>query len=171
MADKKPIQPLLLFFLVAALSFSTGVFVGNIVTLHFMAEPSSELDFEELDALSEDETIKEVFEEHPESPKNEVLDRYKNMLQKSIDESAQNEGFFKNYGIVVGSYTSMDKANNVAIDLKSQYTWKVAVYLMDNFHKVIVGPFDTQESAQEFLEQMPKISRFVSAQVIEFPSE
>ena len=93
------------------------------------------------------------------------------MLQKSMEESSQNEEFFKNYGIVLGSYTNMDKANNVAIDLKSQYNWEVAVYPMDNFHKVIIGPFDNQESAQTFLEQMPKISRFISSQIIEFPTE
>ena len=94
------------------------------------------------------------------------------MLKKSIDESAsQNEEFFKNYGVFVGSYASMDKANSTAIDLKSQYNWETAVYPMDNFYKVIIGPFENQESAQKFLDQMPKISRFITAKVIEFPSQ
>ena len=176
MAEKKPIQPLLLFCLVAVLSFCTGVFVGNMVTFHFMAESPFELDPEEsIEVVSEENimAVEEISEEPVENSKkeNKTLDRYKDMLQKSIDESSQNEEFFKNYGIVLGSYTNMDKANNVAIDLKSQYNWEVAVYPMDNFHKVIIGPFDNQESAQTFLEQMPKIARFISAQVIEFPTE
>lgn len=170
MTEKKPIQPLLLFSLIAVLSFSTGVFVGNIVTLYFMGEPAVESNFEELEIISEEDLEIEEFEE-PIKKENKTLDRYKDMLQKSIDESVQNEEFFKNYGIVVGSYTGMEKANDIAIDLKSQYDWKTAVYPMDNFHKVVIGPFDNKESAQVFLEQMPKISRFISAQIIEFPSE
>ncbi|MDE0151254.1 MAG: SPOR domain-containing protein [Bdellovibrionales bacterium] len=171
MAEKKPIQPLLLFSLIAVLSFSTGVFVGNMVTLYFMDEPVVESNSEEVEVISEADLEIEELSEAPVKKDNKTLDRYKDMLQKSIDESVQDEEFFKSYGIVVGSYTSMEKANNIAIDLKSQYNWELAVYPMDNFHKVVIGPFDNKESAQVFLEQMPKISRFISAQIIEFPSE
>ncbi len=176
MTEKKPIQPLLLFFIVAVLSFSTGAFVGTMITLNFIEESSVELDNSELEAVSEENTLTDV-KELPEDnfdnqPKeNKTLNRYKNMLKKSIDESSQNEEFFKSYGIVVGSYTNMEKANNIAIDLKSQYNWEIAVYPMDNFHKVIVGPFDSQESAEEFLQQMPKISRFIASKIIQFPTE
>lgn len=173
MAEKESVQPLLLFCLVALLSFSTGVFVGNMVTLHLLEDSSVETDSENLKIISQEDVIAE--EELSGEPvedsgrENTTLDRYKDMLQKSIDESSQNEEFFKNYGIVVGSYTNIDKANNTAINLKSQYNWEVAVYPMDDFHKVIIGPFDSQESAQTFLEQMPKVSRFISAQVTELP--
>lgn len=175
MTGKKQLQPLLLFSLAAVLSFATGVFIGVMITLNFMKEESSE-ELNNVEILSEGEPLIENLTDSKETTEvlkkeNKALNRYKNMLQKSIDENSQNEEFFKNYGVVVGSYTNMQKANDIAIDLKSQYDWEIAVYIIDDFHKVIIGPFDNQTSAQQFLDQMPKISRFITAQVIEFPKE
>ena len=129
----------------------------------------AEVILEEEPLIEDIELLEENLENKPKE--NKTLNRYKNMLQKSIDESSQDKEFFKSYGIVVGSYTNMEKANDIAIDLKRQYNWAIAVYPMDNFHKVIVGPFDSQESAEEFLQQMPKISRFIASKVIQFPTE
>lgn len=179
MSEKKPLKPLLLFTISSALSFSAGVFTG-VVLMPSFEEPSnsseiiSEINLEEeLDRL-DDETLnteEQPEEEQQDKEENEALNRYKNMLKKSIDESVQNEEFFKSYGVIVGSYTNMEKANNTAIDLKSQYNWETAVYPMDNFYKVIVGPFENQKSAQKFLEQMPKISRFIAVKIIELPKK
>ena len=74
MAEKKPIQPLLLFCLIAMLSFCTGVFVGNMLTLHFMEESPGGLDTGNLEILSAEEdavTAEELSQEPVENPKKE----------------------------------------------------------------------------------------------------
>ena len=175
MTEKKPLSPLLLFCLSSVLSFSTGVFTGVILVPHF-EKPSNSLETNEIKSW-EEETVEHsnenlnIEEQEIQKKENKTLTRYKDMLKKSIDESSHNEEFFKNYGVFIGSYANMDKANSTAIDLKSQYNWETAVYPMDNFYKVIIGPFNNQESAQKFLDQMPKISRFIPAKIIEFPSQ
>ena len=173
MTEKKPLQPLLLFFIMAVLSFVTGVFVGTMIDGIFTQEDPA-LEFNNSEILSEEELF--IEEEKPpeenqpdEVKENKTLNRYKKMLKKSIEESSQSEEFFKSYGIVVGSYTNMDQSNNIAIDLKSQYNWKIAVYPMENLYKVIIGPFDDKESARQFLKQMPKTSRFTDSKVIQLP--
>ncbi len=169
MTEKKPIKPLLLFFTIAVLSFSVGVFVGVVVKDSWtQTAPAVESNHSEILSEAEPFTKDKAPEENTEK-ENKTLSRYKEMLKKSIESSSQSTEFFKNYGIVVDSYTNIDQANNVAIDLKSQYNWKIAVYPMENNYKVIIGPFDSKDSAQQFLRQIPKIPRFTDAKVIQFP--
>lgn len=175
MTEKKPLNPLLLFCISSALSFSAGVFIGVMLVPGFEKPLNSPETFTatnlEEEALEPSNKTLNTEEQSIQKTENKTLKRYKDMLKKSIDESSQDEEFFKNYGVLIGSYASMDKASSTAIDLKSQYNWETAVYPMDNFYKVIIGPFDNQKSAQKFLDQMPKISRFIAAKIIEFPSQ
>ncbi len=168
--QRKNIKLSRLFSIVALCAFLVGAAIGVFATLHFTKSQTTK-------TLQIEEVYEPSTEEIPDSnpmdpPKNEKdsLKRYKEMLQNSLENSIQNEvNEITYYGVLIGEYSKSDQANNLAIDLKDQYDWNIAVYPIKNLHHVIVGPFDNKEDAQNFLNQIPQQARFIKSKVILFP--
>ena len=163
-----------LFFIITLCSFCTGFAVGIFATYQFM-NSKEEVNTQQ-DVLLEPVEIKvESDEEESDDLKSidqnetESLKRYKKMLENSLKDSTQDPDSIIYYGVLMGDYKSSDQANNLAIDLKDQFKWHIAVYPIEDSHHVIVGPFDDKEEANYFLKQLPKQARFIKARVVLFP--
>lgn len=171
MAENKKKNLILLFVLVALCSFSTGILIGLYSpyseTTH--SEPSENLGDNKIENNKTENKLLSNSELNQSLSKNnkESIERYKKMLKKSVESELNPEQ--TNYGIVVGSYTNRDQANEKAIDLHTQYEdWNITTQEMGSFYKVIIGTFTTQQEAQSFLDKMPKKAEFLKAKIISF---
>ena len=177
---EKPVKTHLsiLFTLVALSSFSAGLLFGLLLPFN-LNKPSEQLtetkqqtpdtSMEQENTMDSDVT-KDKTPQEPKSQK-ESLNRYRKMLEKTVQSELSQFPELHHYGIVIGSYTTMDQANGVSIDLKKQYPeWSISVYPLDQVYKVVIGSFTDKVMAQEFLKNLPKKSQFLKAQVIQIPN-
>lgn len=173
MNTEKPKTHLSILFTLTALSaFITGLLLGLFVPLNSNNKPQAEgvepFNVYKPPIEQKKETIQNTVNQK-ESQK-ESLDRYKKMLEQTVQSELSNFPELKHYGIVVGSYAAIEQANGVSIDLKKQYPeWSISVYPLNQLYKVIIGSFTDQAAAQEFLSSLPKKSQFLKAQIIQIP--
>ena len=171
-----------LFLLVAVLSFITGGVTGayfasqnnkaeNKSFLNDLQNIESQEDEEAVEStelqgdFDSEETSDKILEEDMES--SQKIERYKEMLKKSMNNPSKE--VLENFGVVIKSFSQSNRANDEAIELKKDYNWNVAVYPIDDSYKVIVGPFSNKKSAEMFLSNMPKLSKFIGSKIIKLP--
>ena len=145
----------------------------------FSSSPSPALDTEQED--KNQETAPPFSDElnpenSPPPPKNnkESVERYKKMLKKSLEsELSKNSPFvWSSYGIAVADFKTQEQASAKAIEIYSQYRhWSVTTRKIKDTYKVIVGSFSDKKSAEDFLKNMQKESKFKSANIISLAEE
>ena len=174
-----------LFLLVAAAAFVSGLALGiysqrilsekkALPLSSALSETKSPLDEEFDEELDDEENLKLDMEEDPpdaSEKEEESIERYKEMLKKTVESelSKKSKKGYTSWGVVVGSYTNQDQANEKAIDLHLRYKkWKITTQETNNTYKVVIGPFENEKEAKAFLNTLPKRSEFLGAQVISF---
>ena len=171
-SEKKNKYLPLLFLLVAGASFFTGALFSLWMV---RGEPFFGINHSvSSDTVLEEEFSKETFEEEsqerPDSlPQNqeESLNRYREMLKKTFDDETNLEDSLE-YGIFISRFSQNEKANDFAVEIKSQYPyWRLTVYPQDDFFRVVIGPFESKEETEEFFKNLPQKYEFRQARVIQ----
>ena len=158
----------LLFLIVGIASFITGSLFGLLILQK--EDPSFEntdlIEPPSIESQSSDETPDLSLQDIPENQEESVV-RYRNMLKKTLeDETNPPENI--EYGIYLNRFTQNERANDFAIEMKSRYPiWDVTVYEQNNSFIVFIGPFESQEEAQDFIKGLPQIPELKPARVIQ----
>ena len=157
-----------LFSIATVCAFVVGTTVGLLIQWDNKKENniSSKANIEineDTYSLKEEPVEKELKEE------TEKVKRYKKILKSNLEEPSVEEPLY--HGVLIEKSTHSDRANTLAIQLKDMYNWNVAVYPIERFYHVIVGPFYNKEDAHTFLTKIPKQVRFIKAKVIPFPQK
>ena len=163
----------LLFLLVALSSFTTGLLIGLLAPFNFFQSKDS---FEPMPYQTENVTEDNLYKSSPDQrdtsnqqppqTQKESVHRYRKMLEKTLEDELS----LQHYGVSIGRYTTVNQANDTAINLKQKYPeWDISVYPINKQQIVVIGSFTDKESAQTFLKNLPKKSQFLKAQVVQIP--